>query len=91
MPLASQYLLLVLHSAHPRLKCSLWSFARLSTLLYVQSRMSSPMLLVEVSQYLSLCCARFILLSIPSIQIQPLKLRQNFDLSLLRVIVQVLL
>ena len=37
--------------------------------------------------YLSLCCARDILLSIPSIQIQRLKLHQNFDL---KVIVQVL-
>ena len=38
-------------------------------------------------QYLSLCCARYILLSILSIQTQGLKLHQNFDL---KAIVQVL-
>ena len=54
MPLASQYLLLVCIMCQPRLKCSLGSLARLSTL----------SLFIEDTRYLSLCCARYILLSI---------------------------
>ena len=56
------------------LKCSLGSLARL-------------LLFIDDPQYLSLCCAWYILLSSPSIQIQWLKLHLNFDL---KIIVQVL-
>ena len=79
MPLAGQYLLLVLFNMQ------VWILLLSRVTCYIEYFIVE--LFIEDTQYLSFYCARHILLSIPSILIQLLKLYWNFDI---KDIVQVL-